>query len=396
MPSSGLCLINGFDIVHSRSNAQRSMGLCPQFDTLIERMTVRENLDFFAKIKCIPANKVDQVCDAFLRALDIRKYQDKLIMRLSGGNRRKVSLAVALIGSPPIVYLDEPSTGLDPVASRHMWRLLNKVSFAKTSAIVLTTHNMAECEAVCTRIAIMKQGEFCCIGNSQHLRSNHGAGYLLEIIVNSNEDVMRAKSFISSTFLGATVLDEHAAMLNFEIPQSSIASLSEAFSVLQDNQSNFGIVDYSLSQSTLEQVFLKKIRPNDTDHEYIDEDDKLSKVADPTVGDYVLGYLSFFFALLIPGLHHFVLGNTGRGFKYLFSFNEVYIGWFLDFFEINILIAKSVHENGHLNCWLCSCLFSIFTCCKCWFCLRAYSCCCCHSRNEDKGQGGQEGDRRFE
>ena len=86
---------------------------------------------------------------------------------------------MALLGSPPTVYLDEPSTGLDPVASRLMWRLLTKIAATRTTAMVLTTHNMLECEAVCTRICIMKLGEMVCLGDSQHLRSTHGTGFLL-------------------------------------------------------------------------------------------------------------------------------------------------------------------------------------------------------------------------
>ena len=85
---------------------------------------------------------------------------------------------MALLGAPPTVYLDEPSTGLDPVASRLMWRLLTKISNTKKTAMVLTTHNMLECEAVCTRICIMKLGEMVCLGDSQHLRSTHGTGFL--------------------------------------------------------------------------------------------------------------------------------------------------------------------------------------------------------------------------
>ena len=116
-----------------------------------------------------------------MQAMNIKQYQNKLIQQLSGGNRRKVSLAIALMGAPPTVYLDEPSTGLDPVASRLMWRLLSKIASAKTAAIVLTTHNMVECEAVCTRLCIMKLGEMVCLGNTQHLRSAHGTGFQLEV-----------------------------------------------------------------------------------------------------------------------------------------------------------------------------------------------------------------------
>jgi ABC-type multidrug transport system ATPase subunit len=180
-PSSGFALINGFDVVRNTNQAQRSMGLCPQFDTLVERLTVRENLLFFGQIKGLSKTSLVSVCEAFMKAIGIKRYENKLIQHLSGGNRRKVSLAVALLGAPPTVYLDEPSTGLDPVACRLMWRLLSKIATAKTTAMVLTTHNMLECEAVCTRVGIMKLGEMVCLGDSQHLRSTHGTGFLLEL-----------------------------------------------------------------------------------------------------------------------------------------------------------------------------------------------------------------------
>eukprot|EP01034_Spumella_vulgaris_P032006 gene32006-39538_t len=131
LPSSGFALINGFDVVRNTSEAQRSMGLCPQFDTLVERLTVKENLLFFGQIKGLSGDTLIIVCDAFMVAMNIKKYQNKAIMQLSGGNRRKVSLAVALLVAPPTVYLDEPSTGLDPVVSRLMWRLLSKISSVK-------------------------------------------------------------------------------------------------------------------------------------------------------------------------------------------------------------------------------------------------------------------------
>ena len=140
---------------------------CPQFDTLVERLTVRENLLLFGQLKGLSGDALRAAVEGFMGAMNIKKYQSKLIMQLSGGNRRKVSLAVALLGCPPTVYLDEPSTGLDPVASRLMWRLLSRIAATKTTAIVLTTHNMLECEAVCSRICIMKLGEMVCLGDSQ-------------------------------------------------------------------------------------------------------------------------------------------------------------------------------------------------------------------------------------
>ena len=83
------------------------MGLCPQFDTLVERLTVKENLRLFGRIKGVPSRQIASVCEAFMKAMNIKKYENKLIQQLSGGNRRKVSLVVALLGAPPTVYLDE-------------------------------------------------------------------------------------------------------------------------------------------------------------------------------------------------------------------------------------------------------------------------------------------------
>lgn len=109
LPSSGFALINGYDVVTHTSQAQRSMGLCPQFDTLLERLSVRENLLFFGTMKGVSQKEVVSVVEAFMQAMSIKRYENKLIQQLSGGNRRKVSLAVALMGSPPTVYLDEVS-----------------------------------------------------------------------------------------------------------------------------------------------------------------------------------------------------------------------------------------------------------------------------------------------
>ncbi len=194
-------MINGFDVVNQTNAAQRSMGLCPQFDTLIERLSVRENLLFFGRLKGLSATDLIPVVEAFMQAMNIKRYEHKLIQHLSGGNRRKVSLTVALIGAPPTVYLDEPSTGLDPVACRLMWRLLSKIAASKSTAIVLTTHSMIECEAVCTRVCIMKLGEMVCLGDSQHLRSTHGTGFQLELNLKSSDGIELAKKVSRLTFL---------------------------------------------------------------------------------------------------------------------------------------------------------------------------------------------------
>lgn len=379
LPTSGFALINGHDVVTNTARAQRSMGLCPQFDTLIERLSVRENLLFFGQIKGLGANELIPVTEAFLRALNIKRYENKLVQQLSGGNRRKVSLAVALMGAPPTVYLDEPSTGLDPVACRLMWRLLSKISSAKSTAIVLTTHNMLECEAVCTRVCIMKLGQMVCLGDSQHLRSTHGTGFQLETSLKSADRNAQVKKFIEDNFDGAVLIEDHATMLNYEIPRESIAKLSKAFKLLQDNKDRLGIEDYVLSQSTLEQVFLKQIRVNQSDMvKLADQQEMDSRV--PNFSDYFNAYLVWAVAGFFPGLHHFYLGNFWRGVKYFCTGNEVVAGWLLDLFDLHVLVQKSVQEFGHTRglCTCCCC----FTCSSCCGCCKCCCCCCPTSKNE--------------
>jgi ATP-binding cassette, subfamily A (ABC1), member 3 len=373
-PTSGCGLINGYDIVRDRSSAQRSMGLCPQFDTLVERLTVKENLLMFGNIKGLEGDTLNDTCEAFMVALNIKKYQNKLIQQLSGGNRRKVSLVVALLGAPPTVYLDEPSTGLDPVASRLMWRLLSKVAAKKHCAVILTTHNMLECEATCTRVGVMKLGELICLGNSQHLRSVYGTGFLLEMTLNSAGGLKKAADFIMEHFDGAVIVDEHVMMLNFEIPAKSVGKLSEAFGVIESNKTLLDVCDYSLSQSTLEQVFLKQIRPKESDMALLAKQNKADGRV-PLASEYICGYLCWMLAFFIPGLHHFYLKNYSRGFLYLFTINEFFFGWFLDLFEMHILIQKSVQEHGNSPCCcgLCGC------CC---------ACCRLPVEKEDSTEGG--------
>ena len=106
--------------------------------------------------------------------------------RYSGGNKKKLTLAISLLGSPEVCLLDEPSSGLDPMARRVMWKLI--AAYGQGQSFLLTTHSMEEAEALCTRIGIMTNGELQCVGTSQHLKNKHAAGYVLELVVKEDED----------------------------------------------------------------------------------------------------------------------------------------------------------------------------------------------------------------
>ncbi|OQR81399.1 ATP-binding Cassette (ABC) Superfamily [Thraustotheca clavata] len=185
LPTKGAATLGGFDILTQQLQLRRLIGYCPQFDALIDLLSVREHLELFAKIKGVPASDVAQVVKEKLTQMNLQSFENKLAGTLSGGNKRKLSVAIAMIGSPPIIFLDEPSTGMDPVSRRFMWDIIADVSTAnKESTIVLTTHSMEECEALCTRVGIMVGGRLRCLGSVQHLKSRFGDGFMIDSKLN--------------------------------------------------------------------------------------------------------------------------------------------------------------------------------------------------------------------
>ncbi|GMP86820.1 hypothetical protein CsSME_00039457 [Camellia sinensis var. sinensis] len=158
------------------------IGYCPQFDALLEFLTVREHLELYARIKGVPDYKLEDVVMEKIVEFDLLKHANKPSFSLSGGNKRKLSVAIAMIGDPPIVILDEPSTGMDPIAKRFMWEVISRLSTRRgKTAVILTTHSMNEAQALCTRIGIMVGGQLRCIGSPQHLKTRFGNHLELEV-----------------------------------------------------------------------------------------------------------------------------------------------------------------------------------------------------------------------
>lgn len=168
--------------VQSQFNKVRKyIGYCPQIDTLIPDMNVREHLYFHAVLKNIPKAKRNGLIEKLMTEMDLTEYAKIRSKALSGGNKRKLCVAIAMLGNPPIILLDEPSTGIDPKAKRFMWDIISRISKKrKQSAVVLTTHSMEEAEALSTKIGIMVKGQFKCFGNSQHLKNKFSSGYELD------------------------------------------------------------------------------------------------------------------------------------------------------------------------------------------------------------------------
>ncbi|XP_044296030.1 ATP-binding cassette sub-family A member 2 [Varanus komodoensis] len=168
--TGGEAFVNGHSILKEALQVQQSLGYCPQFDALFDELTAQEHLELYTRLRGIPWKDEERVVKWALQKLELTKHADKPAGTYSGGNKRKLSTAIALIGYPSFIFLDEPTTGMDPKARRFLWNLI--LDIIKTGrSVVLTSHSMEECEALCTRLAIMVNGRLKCLGSIQHLKN---------------------------------------------------------------------------------------------------------------------------------------------------------------------------------------------------------------------------------
>ena len=181
-PTHGKIYINGKEIRNNFDKLSSVFGYCPQFDAIFEYMTVYENLEFYAKIKGIKDEYLEKVISAMISEMSLSEFTNKISGKLSGGNKRKLSVAISFLCNPQIVLLDEPSTGMDPEARRFMWSVIHKISKkGKKASIIMTTHSMDEAETLCKRMAIMVNGEFVCLGRATDIKQKYGYGYEIEV-----------------------------------------------------------------------------------------------------------------------------------------------------------------------------------------------------------------------
>ncbi|XP_071067543.1 ATP-binding cassette sub-family A member 17-like [Dasypus novemcinctus] len=266
--TSGDAIVTGLSITSDIKKVRRQIGYCPQFDALLDHMTGRETLVMYARLRGVPERHIAACVEQAIEDLALRTYAEELVKTYSGGNKRKLSAGIALIGEPAVIFLDEPSTGMDPVARRLLWGTIARVR-KSGKAIVITSHSMEECEALCTRLAIMVQGQFKCLGSPQHLKSKFGSGYSLRAKVRGNrqETLRKFKAFMDLTFPGSVLEDEHQGMVHYHLPSHGL-SWAKVFGTLERAKEEHSLDDYSVSQITLEDIFLSLNRPSSKKREF--------------------------------------------------------------------------------------------------------------------------------
>lgn len=281
-PTYGNAYIRGNSILNEIEETHKYIGYCPQFDLLWEDLSVENTLLFYSRLKNKEKNKVNEMLEKILISVRLQKFRNYLVRELSGGMKRRLSLGIALIGEPPIVFLDEPTTGLDPKNKREIWEILSKCK--ENRCMILTTHLMDEAECLCDRIGIILKGSLRCLGTHYKLKTEYGKGFklcvnlkpyendeekkksfgfvfdnnfILEQNVKNEMRIKKVIEFISGIFpVNCKVNEKHRNAVIFEIG-SDVFNPELLFKNIEEKKEELQITNWAISQVDLEDIFIK-------------------------------------------------------------------------------------------------------------------------------------------
>jgi ABC-2 type transport system ATP-binding protein len=179
--TSGVARIMGHDVRSEANEVRRCMGVIPQAMTSDLEMTVYENMLIHAKLYDVPAKERSSVIDELLEVVDLTKWRNAAAKNLSGGMRRRLEIARGLVHSPRIFFLDEPTTGLDPVSRVAVWEMLSNIKQRRNLTVLITTHYMDEADQLCNRIAIVDHGKLVALDTPEALKATVPGANVIEV-----------------------------------------------------------------------------------------------------------------------------------------------------------------------------------------------------------------------
>lgn len=183
--SGGKCSLDGVSVEDIYKKPEKLFGIvgyCPQNNCIEDFLTVRQTLTYLCGLLGVKVDTVANVVRDTMHRFELSEFADTKAEFLSGGNKRKLCCAMAMLGNPKVIFVDEASTGVDPVSRRVMWKGMRYE--ASNSALILTTHTLEEAEALASKIGIMVAGQFKCFGSLQQIQAEYGQGFEIEINLN--------------------------------------------------------------------------------------------------------------------------------------------------------------------------------------------------------------------
>lgn len=255
---AGTVKIEGFDVETEGDGVRRSIGLTGQFAAVDEYLTGRENVKLIGRLYHLPESEIDTRVDRLIKKFDLEKAANRAARTYSGGMKRRLDLAMSLVADPPVLFLDEPTTGLDPRSRIELWNMIKELAEAGRT-ILLTTQYMEEADFLANNIIVIDHGKVIAEGTPSQLKSKAGADKV-EITFKTLKDLENAKPHLKNAIINTSNLTIHLPA------KRGMDSLKSTLSILDDK--NIKTETISLRKPTLDEVFLsltgKKTSKNET------------------------------------------------------------------------------------------------------------------------------------
>jgi ABC-type multidrug transport system ATPase subunit len=229
--SKGYANIYGYDTKTQQEKLRKVIGIVPQFDILWGELTAAEHIRMFCRVKMVKDELIDDIVEDLLSSVGLSDVANAATMTFSGGMKRRLSVAIAAIGNPKIIFFDEPTTGMDPVSRKDVWTLIQRLK--KNKAIVLTTHAMEEADILSDRIAVISDGKLQCIGTPLYLKNTFGDGYRISMVCDPGQED-RVVQLMDTLAPSNKIVDESGGNVVFSVPITNITEISPLFKLMEE------------------------------------------------------------------------------------------------------------------------------------------------------------------
>ena len=266
-PTSGQALVAGFDVMKNAKHVRENIGFVQQETTVDEYLTGRENLLLQAKLNHIPKNEINKRIDEVLDLIELSDKQDQAVVTYSGGMRKRLDIAGGLLHHPKVLFLDEPTVGLDIQTRRKIWQYIKKIHIEFEMTIFVTTHYMEEADSLCDRIGIMDHGKIQVIDTPENMKNALGNEIISLVVDTNNNHDSFLEELKKIEFIKKINEDDLKLTLFTSNGTEVIPKIFQISSKL-----NIKINSISLTQPTLDDVFISY-----TGHEIRDDDSKYNR-----------------------------------------------------------------------------------------------------------------------
>ncbi|CAD8075622.1 unnamed protein product [Paramecium sonneborni] len=257
-PSKGLILINGVELNQRNKKIMQHVGICPQFNCLWQNLTPLEHLQLFGRIKGLSGKDLKSTVKYFIKTMQLDQFSNTKVGQLRGENKRKLCIADALIGGSDIIFLDEPSKGIDPISRRFLFNIILRNISIRNCSVIMTTNTIEEAESFSHRMGIMIAGQFKCLGSPQYLRQKYSKGYQIQIKHNNlnSDQIQEIAMIVVKMFPKSSRMEDKRTgfiIFQFEDEEFSFFKTYQFFEKLINEKI---IEDFQITQNSLENKFI--------------------------------------------------------------------------------------------------------------------------------------------